>query len=97
MPLRQILKTYTKSELSIIAWRSAETAYNMSQIQCQQPANVGKEPGDRPVEASELEEKLGPVIVDKFGGVDGEVDLRKLTGQEAIRFMKALGDTGSIN
>jgi hypothetical protein len=100
MPLRQILKTYTKSELSIIAWRSAETAHNMNEMQQDRPV-MAPAKIETPVSELELERKLGPAIVDKFGGIDGEVDLRKLTGDEAIRYMRvmgeALGETGSIN
>lgn len=39
----------------------------------------------------ELEQQLGPSIVKKFGGENGDVDLRKLTGEEAVRYMRAIG------
>jgi hypothetical protein len=37
-----------------------------------------------------LEEKLGPVAY-KLTDENGDVDLRKLTGPEAVRFMAAMG------
>lgn len=96
MPLRQILKTYTKSELAIIAWRSGESAYNLDQMHKERAdgiSNNNLKPDDIPTEdwISEIEDKMGADVVEKLGGIDGEVDLRKLTGDEVLRYMKALG------
>jgi hypothetical protein len=41
-------------------------------------------------EIQALEERLGPVAV-KMVNEQGEVDLRKLTGDEALHFMSSMG------
>lgn len=94
MPVREIAKKYTKSELAIVAWRSAETAHNLEvATKVRRPhsdSSTGPEtPGNR-IPEDTLEVKMGPEVVAKLGGEDGEVDLRKMTGAEAMRFMSAL-------
>jgi hypothetical protein len=103
MPLRQIRKTYRKSELAILAWRSHELSINMRSSHPEPPRRGARSsPASAPEEfygASDpgfrrdmalLEERLGP-IADKLENEEGELDLRRLTGDEAVRYMNAIG------
>ena len=90
LPLGELRKRYTKSEMVLGGWRSTEIAGNMEMMRVTTPANYtasGIAPvGDDKFDA--LEKKLQPFlhkIVDK----DGEIDLRGLTGDEVIKYMKA--------
>jgi hypothetical protein len=93
MPLRQVSSTYRKSELVLLAWRSSEISANMaSQYQNRQPNTAtpalgapGSYSGDADMEA--LEHRLGSVA----GKLDERLALNELTGQEALRYMNALG------
>jgi hypothetical protein len=93
MPLREVYKTYTKSEMAIQAWRSGEVAFNM-RTQRQEGANNratnALDGANLPPTAAEeaLERRLGPDLVAKL---DEEMDMRKLTGDEVQRYMGALG------
>lgn len=94
MPMREINQKFTKSELLISAWRSRELAYNL------RPKDTGNDSDRRrrmPVDYEEttpklreLEMRLAP-IADKITDDNGEVDLHKLTGNEALHFMGAMG------
>lgn len=72
--------------------------YNMSVMRKQphldRPSGVQTDYTQPPVhserEIQVLEEHLGPIAV-KMVNDEGEVDLRKLTGDEALRYMAAMG------
>jgi hypothetical protein len=128
MPMREVLKCYTKSELAILAWRSTELAQNMKHRRegAQNPLPSvpkrttgrpeakngdytedvhtdlpGKDPGnlyenipehgvsDR--ELKFIEERFGPTVVERFVDERGEINLRKLTGDQAVHYMNVLG------
>ncbi len=104
MPLREVHAKFTKSELVIMAWRSSEVAYNLKTrpgvFKVQQDDNNGLRPSlvaknDIPGQVQDdelraIEERLGPIAY-KLGGEGGKVDLRKLTGEEALQFFSAFG------
>jgi hypothetical protein len=101
MPLRQIQKTYTKSEMAMMGWRSAEMSANM-RSRVGEPSKVGPravrdvyEAAGTAVDPKELERieaKLGPTVIANMQDEEtGEIDLRKLTGEEAMRYMGAMG------
>jgi hypothetical protein len=92
MPYRDVLKRYTKSEMAIMAWRSQEQSASLKKPKTQVPLvnrpelKVQQTYGADP-DVTALEERLGPVA-NRLGE---DLDLRKLTGQEAIRFLGAQG------
>lgn len=102
LPMREIRKRYTKSEMAILAWRSQEVGYNMRSTNQPKPrtdANLAGKPafnGVPPVLSTEaeqaLEERLGPLAV-KLGEIEDEhgMDFRKLTGAEALQYMDSMG------
>lgn len=101
MPLREVRKIYTKSELAIMAWRSSETAANM-QEGTNPPQGSENSPTPREfaprrspngltdAQINALEERLAPIAY-KLTDKNGELDLRKLTGPEAQMYFGALG------
>jgi hypothetical protein len=100
MPMRDIRKKYTKSEITIMAWRSSETAYQMrAEGNTHRRPNdaPGSMPGEAPTDLygatqreKELEQRLGPVV-QKLADDEGNVDLRRLTGNEALKYMAVMG------
>lgn len=95
IPMREVRRRFTKSELATVAWRSAEMAHNMTSKtrQSSQQRATGQQTEDTGVPdsaVSALERRMGP-IADKLANKEGEVDLRQLTGSEALHFMGAMG------
>jgi hypothetical protein len=102
IPLREIRKMFTKSELVMMAWRSSEIAYNMEmrtkdvRREINQPRSAPasitpiRETGITTEEERALEERLGPVAVKLDDGQGGHT-LKKLTGKEAMHFMRSMG------
>lgn len=98
LPLREIKKRYTRSDMAVISWRSAEMAYNMKKSmhgpqdrQIQRP-EVRQElySAVSDPELDMLEQRLGPVAV-KLEEQGEDFSMSKLTGEEALRFMNAMG------
>lgn len=90
LPLRELRKKYTKSEMALAGWRSMETAANMRQ-QTIAPAQQSQ----LPVQAQDaierdLEDKIGD-FAEQLVNENGEIDLRRVTGAQAVRFMNAIG------
>ena len=99
MPMREVRARFTKSELAILAWRSAEIGAKMKAKTNSVPNpahnrfNIPFVPRQSVIEdarIARIEEQLGD-LGDKITDADGEVDLRRLTGPEALRFFSALG------
>jgi hypothetical protein len=106
MPMRQVNQIYTRSELVIMGWRSAEQAYNMhiSSGRRSNDSARGRETdgdwenmGDPGGDSGTVEQRLMVMgqalepIAKKMVNERGEVDLRRLTGPEAMRYMAVLG------
>lgn len=96
MPMREIYAKYSKSELHMMAWRSGEVASNMQSNHpslSQNAATPSLDGATLPSNAvsdalvAEVERRLGPVALK----LDEDCDLRKLTGEEVLRFMGAQG------
>lgn len=105
IPMREIRKKYAKSELVMMAWHSREQSFQMRQSR-HTPARPQNSKQDKIqsgyVPSSgvrELEDSYelpagvnnGATIPKKFFGEDGEIDLRQVTGQQAVRYLQALG------
>ncbi len=105
MPLREVMKKYTKSEVAIMAWRSSEIGYNMSSraiegqvdrmLQQQPKSNVDSIYEEispvKDAELAEIEKRLGPTIIAQM--VDektGDINLGKLTGAQAMHFLSTM-------
>ena len=103
LPMRDIYKKYTKSELTMMAWRSQETAAALDKkVSTHTPNQSNASPqASAPVNLASallgedgfdgLERRLGTKIMNKLENADGELDLRQLTGMEAMRFMNSFG------
>jgi hypothetical protein len=87
LPLRELRARYTKSEMFIMGWRAAEIAENMEKgskrAQSQMPDRYSNE-------ELALEQRLGGLL-GKAVDSSGEVDLSKMTGDEAVGYLSAFG------
>jgi hypothetical protein len=82
MPLREIEERFTRSELVILAWRSQEQHYN---LQKDMPKKSKK--GKRKMVYGP--DDIGPQgMPDEFFNEDGEIDLRKVKGEDARRYFE---------
>lgn len=98
MPMREVHQRYTKSELAVMAWRSQELNANMRNKVPSEATprknnvtsidrRIKQSYGEDDPDVAGLEERLGPVA-ERLGE---DLDLRKLTGSEAVRFLTAQG------
>lgn len=98
MPLREIHARYTKSELAILAWRAGEVSHTIASRTSQsrggtftpQQTSSQREFALPESDMADLERRLGPVAY-KLENEKGQVDLRQLTGEEAMIYMRSLG------
>jgi hypothetical protein len=102
MPMREIREKFTKSELAILGWASAEQAFFMRR---HRSTPVGGDKGlygstnaqnevsmGRPTPAEEvLEQRLGPTVVEKMVDKQGNIDLRQLTGDQTLHYLRSIG------
>jgi hypothetical protein len=81
---------FTKSEQVIAGWRSSELAANMAVGRTEAPRQLqpgyhsGEGGGLSEAQLDLLESKIGS-FADKMVDERGEIDLRRLTGDEAMR------------
>lgn len=93
LPIYELRKRFTTSEMVISGWRSTEVAGNMEALRVNPPASSKgpvSEGGWDDRQLDELESKIGS-FADKMVDENGEIDLRRLTGAEALRYMSAIG------
>lgn len=92
-PLREVNARFTRSELAISGWRSRETAYNMRQSSNRSrgdTVNRSMEDAVGDLNLQALETRMGGVA-EKAMTPEGDIDLGRLTGSEAMRYFNALG------
>lgn len=92
MPMREIRKKYTISDLVLMSWDSKQKSYNMrKRFHKGSDSEVGtvKDVG----EAWQLPEGVNNnvAIPKKFFNDEGELDLRLATGEEACAYLRKLG------
>lgn len=101
-PLREIQDRFTKSELVILGWRSAEQAYKM-RLRMHRPSK--DEDDDKPVFEGEAKTEAKAEgkkktyadadtpenLPDRFYDEEGEVNLSKTTLRDAVQYMNAIG------
>lgn len=107
LPQAEIRKRFTFSDLAILGWRGAEMNYNMRSSIAHSPSpreqfGDAEDMVERAYQSGyygndafadrcmQIEEQLGDVA-NKMVDDRGHVDLRRLTGDEAMRFMGAMG------
>jgi hypothetical protein len=89
MPLREIEERFTKSDLAIVGWRSQETSYLMDKKMKHGNAAVG--PGEEAHEHFN-DPNLPTGLPGKFFDKQtGELDLRGVTGEDALKFLRMQG------
>jgi hypothetical protein len=100
MPSREIRRRFTRSDMAIMGWRSAEMSANMRDKTVRKaplPSSMdgetygnGMENVDHDEVLKKIEDRLGGIVY-KMVDERGEIDLRKLTGEEACTYLNAIG------
>lgn len=105
LPLREIQEKFTKSELVIMGWRSAEMSYKM-RLKMKRTEPPPDEPDDGEVDRPRFAETERPRRVkrkeyadadvpanlpDRMIDEEGEVNLSKSTLRDAVQYMNAIG------
>lgn len=89
MPLREIKERFTWSEIVLMGWRSQEQT---QELKSKTPAGMkgAREVSDKPRKGyayGEIPENLP----DRFFNEEGEVDLSKVKGRDAVQYLAAIG------
>jgi hypothetical protein len=86
---RELEEKFKKSELVILAWRSQEMSHNLSEKTKDMGQGQGQRTskGKRRVQDPSIPEGLP----DKFFDENGEVNLSKVSGEEAWRYLSMQG------
>jgi hypothetical protein len=79
MPLSEIEDKFTLSEMAVMSWSSQE-----------QMANLEKKT-DRPTIRTKNKRQNKEGLPEHFYNESGEIDLRRVTGKEAYKFLSAQG------
>ena len=98
MPSREIRRRFTRSDIAIMSWRSAEVSANMRDKTVRPrvlPAtlggeSLGMENVDQDAVLKNIEDRLGGIAW-KMVDDRGQIDLRKLTGEEAVTYLNTIG------
>ena len=80
---REIERKFTRSEIALLAWRSQEIA-----VALEKSAGMG---GDAPQRRKAVNAQVPDGLPDRFFNEKGEVDLSKVTGEDAWQYMSAQG------
>ncbi len=90
LPIHEINERFTKSELFIVAWRSQEQ-HNHMKKRMAKPEGSGQ--GEYVVSRRRYgaNDILPDNLPEKFFNEEGEVDLSRVTGSEARKYMAAVG------
>lgn len=83
MSLSEIEAKFTKSEMAIMSWSSQEQTLNLEKKTKNTKKNNFKKPSNI--------EKDDEDLPSHFYNEEGEIDLRKVTGKEAHRFLSRMG------
>lgn len=97
MPLEEIRDRFTKSERVMIAWRSQEQYWQMKKKMGDRPRGRKRatEPGKKGKEVRikgqriQYNDSMVDSMPDKFFNEEGELDMRLMTGQQAVAYMNA--------
>ena len=104
LPLREIKKRFTKTDLVILAWRSQEQAYQLkrrydtgktrkpkTRFLDRETVNAFGEEEEQPGGKRRQTEGVPEGLPDRFYNKDGEVDLSRVTGEDAWKYFAAQG------
>ena len=85
LPLREIRKRFTKSEIVLMGWRSQEQSFNFKKRMAKDDAKSDTSGKKR----KEYADAYGPEgMPDKYFNEEGDFDLSKVTGEEARAYLE---------
>jgi len=91
MPLHEIHERFTRSELFLMAWRSQEQNFNLNKRikKYENRSHEGYVSNEHPhYGANDI---IPEGLPSHFFNEEGEVDLSRVTGMEARKYMQAIG------
>jgi hypothetical protein len=90
MPLREIKERFTWSEIVLMGWRSQEQTHQLKS----KSGNIRSWKEDKAnvkQRKAYAEGEIPANLPDRFFNEEGEVDLRKVTGRDAVQYLAAVG------
>jgi hypothetical protein len=94
MSRREMDKKFTRSEMLILSWRSMEMSYLMKQQTKGLGSSIDGEASEGTPKVRRkryLDANIPDGLPDRFFNKDGEVDLRLVTGEEAVKYLQTAG------
>jgi hypothetical protein len=88
LPLREIKERFTWSEVVLMGWRSQEQVH---QLKKKTPKGIGAHAGDGKPRKHYSPGEIPDNLPDRFFNEEGEVDLRQVTGRDAVQYLAAIG------
>jgi hypothetical protein len=82
---REIERKFCRSELVLLAWRSQEISASLEQQSPESDSNIPKK------KRKYSDASIPDGLPDHFYNESGEVDLRLVTGEEAYKYLSAVG------
>lgn len=83
---RELEKKFTRSELVLLAWRSQEMSASLEKQTEAQKAGTAP-----PKRRNYFDAAVPEGLPDHFYNADGEIDLRQVRGEDAYKYMSAIG------
>ena len=87
LPKREIEKKFVRSELVLLAWRSQEISASLERTTSSEGAPATGAKRKKRYTDAQVPENLP----DNFYNEEGEIDLRRVTGEEAYKYMSSVG------
>jgi hypothetical protein len=89
MPMKEIEKRFTRSDMTLIAWRSQETS---AQMRKRMKDSASKAPPKTITSGREHTYAMIPEgLPENFYNEENEVDLSKVSSEEALTYFKSFG------
>lgn len=89
LPLREVKQRFTKSEMFILAWRSSEQYHQM--MKRLKETETGKKTPRKGGKFRKENPLLPDNLPDECFDEEGDLNLSKLPGEKAARYLNALG------
>lgn len=91
IPLREVRRRFTKSEMFIMAWRSTEQYHQMMKRMKSPPKSLGDVGTNGKKRNIPSNAYVPEGVPDKFFDKDGNLDCSLVTGDEAVQYLNAVG------
>jgi hypothetical protein len=92
LPLREIRKKFTKSEIILMGWRSQEQSQSLKKRLGDKPKSKGRQASTDEKYKRDYSEYIVPdELPDRFYDENGDINLSKVSAADARQFLEAQG------